>query len=128
LTQHLLMTRVKEALLAEQVAQRGKIPEMFGKLAKAFVVPGGLRSLMKGDETVAPVMPGQPVGYERTEDGGVREVPGVPFNDVPTSSSGDSYPGMPTIDTTGVVAYPCIRNPRLLPADLVDFGGVQARS
>ena len=86
----LIDDRVKEALLAEQVAQRGKIPEMFGKLAKAFVVPGGLRSLMKGDETTAPVMPGQPVGYERIEGGGVREVPGVPFNDVPTPS-GQTY-------------------------------------
>jgi hypothetical protein len=101
----LIDDRVKEALLAEQVAQRGKIPEMFGKLAKAFVVPGGLLSLMKGDETTAPVMPGQPVGYERTEDGGVREVPGVPFNDVPTPS-GQTYDPFGNAVTVGPAPAP----------------------
>ena len=129
----LIDQRVKEALLAEQVAQRGKIPEMFGKLAKAFVVPGGLLGLIRGDETTAPVMPGQPVGYQRDPSGNIVEVPNVTANEipaptgspigyVPTGDGGYAYPGMPSIDVTGTTAYPTV-GPTPAPADLIDFGG-----
>lgn len=128
----LIDQRVNEALLAEQVAQRGKIPEMIGKVAK-LVLPGGLLTLGRGKETTAPVMPGQPVGYVRGPDGNVVAIPnataneipaptGSPIGYVPTGDGGYAYPGMPTIDVTGATAYPTV-GPTPAPADLIDFGG-----